>query len=35
MGDYHDYDPSVDVGKIGVEKTVDLLADLLKDVKEK
>ena len=35
MGDYHDYDLSVDVGKIGVEKTVDLLADLLKDVKEK
>jgi cytidylate kinase len=35
MGDYHDYDLSVDVGKIGVEKTVDLLAGLLKDVKEK
>jgi cytidylate kinase len=35
MGDYHDYDLSVDVGKIGVEKTVDLLAGLLQDVKEK
>ncbi len=35
MGDYHDYDLSVDVGKIGVEKTIDLLAGLLKDVKEK
>ena len=35
MGNYHDYDLSVDVGKIGGEKTIDLLAGLLKDVKEK
>lgn len=31
MGDYHDYDLSIDVGKIGFEKTVALLTDLLKE----
>ncbi len=35
MGDYHDYDLSIDVGKIGFEQTVELLAGLLADVKEK
>ena len=34
MGDYHDYDLSIDVGKIGPEKTVDLLVSLIGDVKE-
>ncbi len=35
MGDYHDYNISIDVGKIGFERTVELLAGLLSDVKEK
>ena len=34
MGDYHDYDLSIDGGKIGPEKTVDLLVSLIGDVKE-
>ncbi len=32
MGNYHDYDLSIDVGKVGVQRTIELLADLLKDV---
>jgi hypothetical protein len=32
MGDYHDYDMTIDVGRIGVEKTLDLLVDLIGDV---
>ncbi len=35
MGNYHDYDFSINVGKIGLEKTVEILADLLSDIKEK
>ncbi len=31
MGNYHDYDLSIDVGKIGVEQTIELLVSLLKD----
>jgi hypothetical protein len=34
MGDYNDYDISVDVGKIGPERTVDLLVSLVGDIKE-
>jgi cytidylate kinase len=32
MGDYHDYDLSVDVGKIGPDRTVGILYGLLKDI---
>ena len=32
MGDYHDYDISVDVGKIGPDRTVGILYGLLKDI---
>ena len=32
MGNYHDYDIIIDVGRIGVEKTLDLLVNLIGDV---
>ena len=32
MGNYHDYDIIIDVGRIGVEKTLNLLVDLIGDV---
>ena len=31
MGDYRNYDISIDIGRLGVEKTVDLLESLTKD----
>ncbi len=34
MGNYHDYHLIVDIGRIGVEKTVDLLVSLIGDVNE-
>ena len=33
MGDYRDYHLTVDVGKIGVERTIDLLISLIGEVK--
>ena len=32
MGNYHDHDLSIDVGKIGFDRTVELLVSLLKDM---
>ena len=32
MGDYHDYDLSINVGKFGPEKTAELLVDLIGDM---
>ncbi len=29
MGDYHDYDLSIDVGKIGLDRTIELLTSML------
>lgn len=34
MGDYHDYDLTIDVGKIGPEKVVELVVGLVGDMKE-
>ena len=34
MGDSHDYDLTIDIGKIGVERTIDLLISLIGDVNE-
>lgn len=31
MGDYHDYDICIDVGKTGVDRTVELLAELIRE----
>ena len=31
MGDYKDYDISLDIGRLGVDTCIDLLTNLLKD----
>lgn len=35
MGDYHDYDLSVNIGKAGVEQTVEMIANLVKGMKQR